>query len=239
MTEQSQEADNLTQRYAAWRTSDLGSITEGIEIATVFEMLGPLEGQRLLDVGCGDGIYSVEAAQRGARVTGLDLSEDMLSEARKRSLREGATIDWRVGDALRLPFADASFDVVIAITLLCLVPTPGAAISEMARVLAPSGRLVIGELHRWSAVAAKRRIRGWGGNEFWCEAHFWTAKELVDLMAQAGLKPGRKRGAAYFPPSDIAARALSRFDPIFSRLGTPGAAFLVVEGLKPSVSDGK
>lgn len=239
MTKKPHEPDDLTQRYAAWRQSSLGSITERIEMDAVFDLIGPLEGQRLLDVGCGDGIYSVEAARRGARVTGLDLSEDMLSEAGNRSLPEGVTIDWRVGDALRLPFADASFDVVVAITLLCLVPTPSTAISEMTRVLAPGGRLVVGELHRWSAVAAKRRIRGWGGNEFWREAHFWTAKELVDIMAQAGLKPERKRGAAYFPPSDTAARALSPLDPMFSRLGTLGAAFLIVEGLKPSISDEK
>lgn len=226
--------DDLTGRYTAWRKSSLGSITERLEIAAVFDVLAPIEGKRLLDAGCGDGIYSVEAARRGARVTGLDLSEDMLNEARKRSLAAGVAVDWQPGDVLRLPYPDDSFDIVMAITLLCLVPDPGVAISEMARVLAPGGRLILGDLHRWSLVAAKRRIRGWAGNAFWREAHFWTATELVALMARAGLKPGGKRGAAYFPPFGIAARVLSPFDPFFSRLGTLGAAFLVVEGLKPT-----
>lgn len=225
--------DNLSQRYATWRTSALGSITERVEIAAVFDLLGPIEGKRLLDAGCGDGVYSVEAARRGARVTGLDLSEDMLNEARKRSHAAGVTVDWQPGDVLRLPYPDGSFDIVAAITLLCLVPDPGAAISEMTRVLAPGGRLVLGDLHRWSLVAAKRRIRGWSGNEFWRGAHFWTAKEILSLMARAGLKPGRRRGAAYFPPSGIAARILGPVDPLFSGLGTLGAAFLVVEGIKP------
>lgn len=227
------EEDKLTQRYTAWRNSALGSITERLEIAAVFEMLGSIEGKRLLDVGCGDGIYSVEAARQGARVTGLDLSQEMLGEARKRSLAAGVTVDWQQGDVLRLPYPDNRFDIVIAITLLCLVPDPGAAICEMARVTAPGGRVVLADLHRWSLVAAKRRIRGWGGDEFWRGAHFWTAKELLTLMARAGLGPGRKHGAAYFPPADIAARLLSPVDPLFARLGTLGAAFLVVEGLKP------
>jgi ubiquinone/menaquinone biosynthesis C-methylase UbiE len=224
---------NLSQRYAKWRNSTLGSITERLEIAAVFDLLGPIEGKRLLDAGCGDGVYSIEAARRGARVTGLDLSEGMLNEARKRSLAAGVTVDWKRGDVLRLPYPNDSFDIVTAITLLCLVPGPGAAVAEMARVLAPGGRVVIGDLHRWSLVAAKRRLRGWSGNAFWRDAHFWTAKELLALLSHAGLKAGRKRGTAYFPPSGIAARVLSPLEPLFSKLGTFGAAFLVVEGLNP------
>lgn len=225
---------DLTQRYADWRRSAVGSLTERFEIAAVFDLLGPLEGKRFLDVGCGDGIYSVEAARRGARVSGLDLSEDMLNKARERSLAEGVKVDWQAGDACRLPYPDCSFDVVVAITLLCLLPTPGAAVSEMVRVLAPGGRLVLGDLNRWSLVAAKRRIRGWGGNAFWREAHLWTAKELLELLTGSGLKPGRKQGAAYFPPVDIAARLLAPADPLLAQLGTFGAAFIAVEGLKVS-----
>ena len=93
--------------------------------------------------------------------------------------------------------------------------------------------MVIGELHRWSLVAAKRRLRGLRGNAFWRDAHFWTAKELLALLSHAGLKAGRNRGTAYFPPSGIAARVLSPVDPLLSKLGTFGAAFLVVEGFKP------
>lgn len=70
----------------------------------------------------------MEAARRGARVSGLDLFEDRLGEARKRSLAAGVEVDWQQGDALRLPYPDDSLDIVIAITLLYL--DPSAAICE-------------------------------------------------------------------------------------------------------------
>jgi len=76
------ESDDLAQRYRAWRTRTLGAVTERLEMAAVLEFLSPVEGKRILDAGCGDGTYSVAAAERGALVTGVDLSEDMLAMAR-------------------------------------------------------------------------------------------------------------------------------------------------------------
>jgi ubiquinone/menaquinone biosynthesis C-methylase UbiE len=223
---------DLAQRYRAWRTRTLGAVTERLELTAVMEFLAPLEGKRVLDAGCGDGTYSLAASERGARVTGVDLSEDMLSTARERSAARGLAIAWRQGDVLALPFPDSSFDLAIAITLLCLVPDPREAVRELSRVLVRGGRLVIGELHRWSLWAAKRRIRGWTGDSFWRGSRFWTANALRDLLADSNLRPGRVRGVAYYPPFGPAARLLAPVDPVLARFGTFGAAFLIVEGVK-------
>ena len=59
-------------------------------MAAVLDFLGPLKGKRVLDAGCGDGTYSLEAAEREALVTGVDLSEDMLAVARERSAARGS-----------------------------------------------------------------------------------------------------------------------------------------------------
>lgn len=203
-------------------------------MAAVLEFLAPLAGMRILDAGCGDGVYSVAAAARGARVTGVDLAEDMLALARERSAAQGVKVDWRRGDVLSLPFPDASFDLAIAVTLLCLVADPRRAVRELARVLVPGGRLVIGDLHRRSLWAAKRRVRGWSGDTFWRGAHFWSVSELQRLLADSNLRPGRSRGVAYYPPLGSLARLLAPVDPVLARLGTFGAAFLVVEGIKPA-----
>lgn len=224
------ENDRLAQRYRTWRTGTLGAVTEQLELAAMLKLLAPLEDRRLLDAGCGDGTYSLAATERGALVTGFDLSENMLAAARESSTARGVTVDWRQGDVLALPFPDSSFDLVMAITLLCLVPDPQGAVRELSRVLVPGGRLVIGELHRWSLWAMKRRIQGWSGNSFWRGARFWTASALRDLLANSGLQPRRVRGVAYFPPLGAAARLLAPVDPFLARLGTFGAAFLVVEG---------
>lgn len=112
------------QTYATWRRTLLGSITEELEQRLVFDLAGPLAGRRVLDVGCGDGAYSVTAAERGGIVTGIDSSEDMLAAARHRAERVGHSVSFVTADAERLPFADRSFDVIFAITLLCFVKHP-------------------------------------------------------------------------------------------------------------------
>lgn len=78
----------------------------------------------------------------------------------------------------------------------------------------------------------QRRIRGWAGNSFWRGAHFWTVSEIRGLLIDSNLQPARVRGAAYYPPFGAAARLLGPVDPLLSRLGTFGAAFLAVEGVK-------
>jgi ubiquinone/menaquinone biosynthesis C-methylase UbiE len=138
------------ESYRRWRESRLGSTTERLEMELVFELAGPLSGRRLLDVGCGDGAYLIEAARKGAAVVGVDASEPMLQAARQRGQALRADIEVRRGEAQALPFPEGAFDVVFAVTLLCLQSDPAAVLSELARVLAPGGRLVVGELGRWS-----------------------------------------------------------------------------------------
>jgi ubiquinone/menaquinone biosynthesis C-methylase UbiE len=227
-------SDDLAERYRVWRQRTLGAVTERLEVAAVMGIAQPLAGKRVLDAGCGDGTYSIAAAERGALVTGVDLSEAMLAAARARSLALGVKVDWQQGDVLTLPFADSSFDLTLAITLLCFVADPQRAVSELWRSLVPGGRLVVGDLHRCSLWAMERRIRGWWGDSFWRGARFWSQSQLRNLLAESNFLPGRVRGVAYYPPFAPAARLLARVDPLFARLGTFGAAFLVVEGFKPA-----
>jgi ubiquinone/menaquinone biosynthesis C-methylase UbiE len=98
---------------------------------------------RLVDIGCGTGRFAVLAAERlGARVWGVDPSDEMLAEARARP---GANrVGWRRAEAGRLPFRDGWFDAVHTHLVLHLVDDRDAAIGEMARVLAPGGRVAVG-----------------------------------------------------------------------------------------------
>lgn len=219
--------------YARWRATLLGQLTERAEIEAVFDLAGPLAGRRVLDVGAGDGTYGLEAAARGATVTALDVDPAMLDAARARAARRGVALELQTGRAEALPFGDAEFDIVLAVTMLCFVPDAQTAIGEMARVLRPGGRLVLGELNRRSVWATQRRLRGWLGSESWRRAHFWTRHELERLARVAGLGVVGAHAAVFFPPSGLAARAMAPLDLLLARLRAPGAAFLALAAEKP------
>jgi ubiquinone biosynthesis O-methyltransferase len=219
--------------YARWRASEIGAITERLERQLILELVGDVSGRRILDVGCGDGELAIELTKRGAIVTGIDASAAMIATAKDRAKQHDADVTFQVAVAEHLPFPTEHFDGVTAITILCFVDNPAPVFREIARVLRPAARLVIGELGKWSTWAAARRIRGWLGSRLWHRARFRTARELRDLAQHAGLAVKSVRGAIYYPRWGLAARLLSSCDPALSRLTTVGAGFVALSAVKP------
>src|ERR1700690_963606 len=111
------------------------------QAAKLVRHAGVRAGQRVLDVGCGTGVVAVTAARRGAQVTGLDLTPQLLERARENSRIASVTVDWHEGDAESLPFADAAFDVVLSQFGHMFAPRPEVAVAEMLRVLKPGGTI--------------------------------------------------------------------------------------------------
>jgi ubiquinone/menaquinone biosynthesis C-methylase UbiE len=228
-----QSIEGLSEAYARWRSGPLGQITDRLEQRLLFELAGSVADKTVLDVGCGDGALASEFARRDAIVTGLDADPAMIVAARRRTEIEATQLHFVEGQAERLPFNDASFDLVLAVTVLCFVRDAERAVVEMARVLRPEGRLVIGELGRWSFWAAHRRIRGWLGHPTWRVAKFRTAFELSRLVSAAGLQVAEIRGAAFYPPFAAAARFFAPFDLWLGRQTTLGSAFIAISAMKP------
>jgi ubiquinone/menaquinone biosynthesis C-methylase UbiE len=115
--------------------------------------LRPRAGDRVLDVACGAGALVVDVAPRVDRAVGVDLSEGMLRIARSRLLaaadaRRLANVEFLQGPSDALPFDDGSFTALVCTTALHHFPDPQRSIDELARVLAPGGRLVIGDVCR-------------------------------------------------------------------------------------------
>ncbi len=221
------------EAYDRWRTSAIGEITEALQRRLILERLGDVRGCALLDVGCGDGALALELHKRGAIVAGIDASDAMIAAARSKAAQQGANIAFIVAPADAIPYPPGHFDIVVAVTILCFVHDAAPVFAEIARILRPGGRLVIGELGKWSSWAATRRIRAWLGSPLWRLGRFRTAHELLALARQAGLVPGPVRGAIYYPRWAPAARLLARWDGGFSRLTTIGAAFLALSAHKP------
>ena len=126
-----------------------------------FDRVGVRSGARVLDMGCGGGRHAFEAWRRGATVVALDYSEAELKEVRAvlgamLDAQEIPDVETRDGvgapvngDALRLPFPDATFDVVIASEVLEHLWDDSSAISELVRVLKPGGRMAVTVPTRW------------------------------------------------------------------------------------------
>jgi SAM-dependent methyltransferase len=165
--------------------------------------------------------------QRGAeRVAGCDPDLQMISRASVEATRQQAEIGYVIAAAEQLPFGDRSFDIVSLITVLAFMPKPGLALAEIARVLRPGGRLVLGDLGKWSSWAAFRRIRAWRRGGQWAKARFRTGRQLCRLTEAGGLSVETVRGAVFYPRWAPAARVLAPADPGLGRVTTIGAAFI-------------
>ncbi len=104
---------------------------------------GIVAGETVLDVGTGTGVLAVTSARLGAKVSGLDLTPELIEQARENAaIARLPDIDWKVGDAEDLPYSDASFDVVISQFGHMFAPRPDIVVAEMRRVLKPGGRVV-------------------------------------------------------------------------------------------------
>jgi len=167
------------ERYEEWYAGR-GRRADRLEKRLLAGLLaGFPQAGTVLEVGCGTGHFTRWFAEQGLRPVGLDISPVMLAEAVKWD-----GIPYAVGDALALPFADRSFDIVAFITTLEFVTDPQSALGEAVRV-ARRG-LLLGVLNKHSLLALKRKI---GAKPPWNEARYFSPAELVrSLQEVAGAR---------------------------------------------------
>ena len=135
--------DAIAQMKAAaregWSTFAPFEALTGSVAPELVRFAGVRAGQRVLDVGCGTGVVALTAARRGARTTGGDLTPALLATARHNAALARLEVDFHEADVEALPFADASFDVVLSQFGHMFGPRPAIAVAEMLRVLVPGG----------------------------------------------------------------------------------------------------
>jgi ubiquinone/menaquinone biosynthesis C-methylase UbiE len=139
-------SDEASQRQRAiWSAGDFADIARTIVAAAeaVVDATDPQPGQDLLDVATGTGNVAIPAAQRGARVTGLDVTPELFEAARARAEEAGVEIEWIEGTAEALPFEDASFDVVTSAFGSMFAPNHQQTAAELARVCRPGGTIAV------------------------------------------------------------------------------------------------
>jgi ubiquinone/menaquinone biosynthesis C-methylase UbiE len=141
----------------------------------LLEALGPVAGERILEIGPGTGYYTLDVAGRVERLDIFDLQQEMLDHTTRRAREAGIeNVVPQEGDARRLPYEDASFHGAYLVTVLGEIPDQQAAVEELARVLRPGGRLVFGEIV--------------------LDPHYVRERVLRDRAERAGLRFARRVG---------------------------------------------
>ena len=221
------------ETYAAWRATSLGDITEALERRLVLRLAGNIQGRSVLDVGCGDGTLALACWESGtAQVAGLDLDTRMITRAAAFAAQHQAAIGYTVGRADTLPFGDKSFDLVVSVAMLTFVPEADRVVREMARVLRPGGRLVIGDLgKRSSGLRAGAFAPGWARRHgvrrgSARQESCWPWPDRQDFQSAAC------RVRSFFPPCTTLARVIAPIDARLGQLTTLGAAFVAIQATK-------
>lgn len=126
-----------------WSEGDFDAVAQKILESgeALVEAVGMKPGDRVLDVAAGTGNATIPAALAAGSATALDLTPELFEAGRRRAEAAGAEIEWVEGDAESLPFEDGSFDVVLSVFGVMFAPRHDVAAAELARVLAPGGRM--------------------------------------------------------------------------------------------------
>jgi len=189
------------EKYERWFTTRVGRLVRKFEGDLLAEFLRPEEGEEILDAGSGTGVFTLDILERGARVTGLDISLPML----KYSVRKCRNYPLFpvAGDMIALPFKDNYFDKVISVTALEFIPDAGRAIQEMFRVVKPGGVVVLATLNSLSPWAARRSQNAKQEHAIFKSAVFRSPDELRRIVPL----PGVIKTAIHFLPDVDPSRA--------------------------------
>ncbi len=140
------ELDPVGERVrATWSSGDFGRIAKGCGrgSAEFIARLGLVPEELVLDVGCGSGNPAIPAARTGALVTAIDITPNLVSQARTRAAAEGLTIRFDIGDAERMPYTSGQFQTTVSMFGAMFAARPERAASELLRVTRSGGRIAM------------------------------------------------------------------------------------------------
>jgi SAM-dependent methyltransferase len=174
------QADSVAQEYDDKRFSGGGRLIDRREKAAVLEAVEPAADNRVLEIACGTGRFTVMLAERGVDIVGLDISGPMLQQGREkaRAANVSESLEFLRGDAARLPFPDDHFDVVLAMRFFHLAEDPAAFMTELRRV--SRNRVVFDTFNSFST----RTIYNWA---LPMGSRLYTRSDVTGLIEGAGL----------------------------------------------------
>jgi len=219
--------DEWPEKYDQWFETPIGRLVREYESRLLLEMVGPRRGERILDVGCGTGIFTRDLLAARAQVTGLELSLPMLRRAGKKA--SGLPFSMIQGDMRGLPFADGSFDKTVSVTAIEFIKDARGALAELFRVTRPGGCIVVASLNSLSPWAVRRKAAAREGHAIFQHARFRSPEEMASLVPV----PALIRTAVHFQKHDDPEQARG-IESSGEAQDLDTGAFLVVRWEKPA-----
>jgi ubiquinone/menaquinone biosynthesis C-methylase UbiE len=177
--------DDWPDRYDQWFSTPIGRLVKQYESELLLRMANPHPGERVLDAGCGTGLFTLDLLSAGAQVVGLELSLPMLGRAGKRS--DGYPFHMVRGNMSQLPFEGDTFHKAVSVTAIEFIEDARGAIAELFRVTRPRGLIVVATLNSLSPWAARRKQAAQKGHSIFQHVRFRSPDELEALAPVAGL----------------------------------------------------
>ncbi len=177
--------DDWPEKYDQWFETPIGRLVKKYESELVLEMLRPQQGERILDAGCGTGVFTLDVLAARAQVVGLELSLPMLLRAGRKL--EGHLFHMVRGDMRKLPFDDNAFDKTVSVTAIEFIVDATTAIGELFRVTNSGGCIVVSTLNSLSPWAARRKAKTKEGHSVFEHALFRSPDELLNLSPVEGM----------------------------------------------------
>lgn len=219
--------DDWPEKYDRWFETPIGKLAREYEGRLLLEMVRPGRGERILDVGCGTGIFTRDLLAAGALVTGLELSFPMLRRAGMKFA--GQAFRCVQGDMRSLPFPDDSFDKTVSVTAIEFLEDARGGIAELFRVTRPGGLVVVASLNSLSPWATRRKTAAKEGHVIFQHAYFRSPAEMAALTPF----PAITRTAIHFEKNEDPLRARGIEKAGESR-GLDTGAFLLAAWIKPA-----
>jgi ubiquinone/menaquinone biosynthesis C-methylase UbiE len=219
-----------TKLKTTWSAGDFSEVAKHIEtVAEQFvERLNIQPGMKVLDVACGSGNLAIIAAQKGAEVYGIDIADNLIESAKKRSEAAGLDIKFEVGDAEAMPYEDNSFDLVMTMFGAMFAPRPDVTASELLRVCKPGGIIAMANWTPEGHAGQMFKLSGkylppppmpppvqWGVPEIVAErfgdrvSDLKTTPRLADMIFEYGPAEVVEHFRTYFGPTIMAFKQIA------------------------------
>jgi ubiquinone/menaquinone biosynthesis C-methylase UbiE len=218
--------DEWPEKYDQWFETPIGRLVRDYESRLLLEMTRPGQGELILDVGCGTGIFTIDLLAAGSQVTGLEPSLPMLQRAGKKAV--GGSFHMVQGDMRWLPFADGAYDKTVSVTAIEFLGDARGGIAELFRVTKPGGLIVVASLNSLSPWAKRREAAAKEGHPIFKQVRFRSPAEMADLVPL----PARIKTAIHFQKHDDPNKA-RQIEKEGEARGLVSGAFLVVRWEKP------